>query len=63
MMGDRVKALADFLREHSEIRRQIHRALWDEGYRPGDGYYEEQAERRGMPKEIDVQSLTMLLSL
>jgi hypothetical protein len=48
--------LAAFVREHSEIRRQIHRTLWDRGLRPGDGEYERQAERLGMPKELDLKA-------
>lgn len=61
-MPDRATVLAAFIREHSEIRRQIHRALWDQGYRPGDGEYERQAEIRGMPAELDVADLTRLLT-
>lgn len=51
-----MSALGEFVKEHSEIRRQIHRTLWDRGYRPGDGQYERQAEIMGMPKELDLKA-------
>jgi hypothetical protein len=56
-------ALGQFVREHSEVRRQIHRTLWDRGLRPGDGEYERQAETLGMPAELDLEGIALLLSL